>query len=283
MTLGPGFGGEPIAQAQPQPHTWLSAEGAWLCRAWSTADPSTVVIVPPAAGSDAERADGRLASMSGTSGVDGIVHCTQAWHINSAGFVVSDVQPWVSTVGEATSDIEDAARPYPRLRTVVTIAKPKPPARPRLSAPVRSPAPPGPAPTPGGPYNPWGPVPGHPGYAMGDFAGDPNHGYFGYCTWYAWYRHQNEPLMQLGMAYQWAANAPAHGLRTGTSPVVGATAVFQPGVEGAGSGGHVAHVEQVLGGGWFIVSEMNFGLNGGGWGRVDWRYAYVAPGVSFIY
>ncbi len=90
-------------------------------------------------------------------------------------------------------------------------------------------------------------------------------------------------MTKLGMASQWAANAPRYGLRTGTTPVVGATAVFQPGVEGAGSGGHVAHVEQVLGGGWFIVSEMNFGLNGGGWGRVDWRYAYVAPGVAFIY
>jgi surface antigen len=89
--------------------------------------------------------------------------------------------------------------------------------------------------------------------------------------------------MRLGGASQWAWNASRYGLRTGTTPVAGATAVFQPGVEGAGGGGHVAHVESVLGGGWFIVSEMNFGLNGGGWGRIDWRYAYAAPGVSFIY
>jgi surface antigen len=118
---------------------------------------------------------------------------------------------------------------------------------------------------------------------MADFAGDPYGSYFGVCTWYAWYRNQGEPLMKLGNAAQWAWNAASYGLHTGTTPAVGATAVFQPGVEGAGGGGHVAHVEQVLGGGWFLVSEMNFGLNGGGWGRVDYRYAYVAPGVSFIY
>jgi len=118
---------------------------------------------------------------------------------------------------------------------------------------------------------------------MGDFAGDPWAGAFGYCTWYAWYRHQSEPLMRLGSAANWAYAAASFGLRTGTTPVAGATVVFAPGVQGASSGGHAAYVEAVLANGWFIVSEMNFGLNGGGWGRVDWRYAHVGSGVTFIY
>ena len=63
----------------------------------------------------------------------------------------------------------------------------------------------------------------------------------------------------------------------------GATVVFQPGVEGAGGAGHVAHVEAVYPGGWFLISEMNFYWNGGGWGRVDYRFAYARSGVSFIY
>ncbi len=123
---------------------------------------------------------------------------------------------------------------------------------------------------------------GHSAYAMSDFRGDPYASYFGACTWYAWYRHQNEPLMQLGMAYQWAYRAPAFGIRETSVPVVGATAVFQPGVQGASGGGHVAHVEAVYGGGWFLVSEMSFYWNGGGWGRVSYRYAHTGPGVAFL-
>jgi hypothetical protein len=59
--------------------------------------------------------------------------------------------------------------------------------------------------------------------------------------------------------------------------------VFQPNVQGAGGSGHVGHVEQVLDNGWFIMSEMNFYWNGGGWGRVDWRYVHSGSGVAFIY
>lgn len=107
--------------------------------------------------------------------------------------------------------------------------------------------------------------------------------YFGTCTWYAWYRHSNEPLMQLGNAAAWAWNAPRHGLRTGSKPVAGATVVFQPGVQGASGMGHAAHVEKVYSNGWFLVSEMSFYWNGGGWGRVSYRYAHTGSGVTFIY
>jgi surface antigen len=125
-------------------------------------------------------------------------------------------------------------------------------------------------------------VPGHPSYALADFAGDPYAAEYGACTWYAWYRHRNLPLMQLGIAAAWPANASHLGLRVSALPVAGATVIFQPGVEGASALGHAGVVEQVLGGGWFIISEMNFSWNGGGWGRVNYRYAHVGPGVSFI-
>lgn len=124
---------------------------------------------------------------------------------------------------------------------------------------------------------------GRAAYGMHDFGGDPYARVFGQCTWYAWYRHQGEPLMGIGNAAQWAYGARAHGLRTGSTPAVGATAVFQGGVQGASGVGHVAHVEAVYGNGWFLVSEMNFYFNGGGWGRVDYRYVHTGGGVSFIY
>lgn len=237
---------------------------------------------------------------------DGLLgHCTQAWHVDSQTNLVSDDSQWVPNPGGEwpASTVSDSFS-YSRTDTLLALhahhqtASTKPVAhistqrlatqRPTTKSPQSTPTGGG---TNGGTTNApvsgtpgaWTPVPGHPSYGMSDYAGDPWSQYFGYCTWYAWYRHQNEPLMQLGNASQWPWNAPSHGLHVGSTPVVGATVVFQPGVEGAGGGGHAAHVEAVLSGGWFIMSEMNFSWNGGGWGRVDWRYAYVGSGVSFIY
>jgi surface antigen len=139
------------------------------------------------------------------------------------------------------------------------------------------------------PVRPWPPrwaymyVPGHPSFKVNR----PKNGYywwaFGQCTWWAQYKRQDENLRHMGNARYWAAGAASRGYRVGRTPRAGATVVFQPGVEGAGGAGHVAHVEKVYPGGWFLVSEMNFYWNGGGWGRVSYRFAYVRSGVSFIY
>lgn len=288
MTLSPvgsGVGIPSSAHASPA-HTWLSLSGPWLCRTWSTLTPNDAVLVAERNG--VTTATVSLETAAFTSGGT-MTHCTRRWHIDAAGHLISDMPAWVPNPNGDWPEPEGLSP----LRLTYTYAVrhrpvPKPVVRkPRHTAPPAYQSqgnrlPPPPVAPPGG-YNPWAPVPGHPGYGMSDFAGDPYHAYFGFCTWYAWYRHQNEPLMRMGNAAAWAWNAPKFGLRTGTVPVVGATVVFQPGVEGAGSGGHAAHVEVVLGGGWFIVSEMNFVLNGGGWGRVDWRYAYVTSGVTFIY
>jgi CHAP domain len=126
-------------------------------------------------------------------------------------------------------------------------------------------------------YHAFGPVP--------DFRGDPYSSSRGQCAWWAATRRLDERFFHLGnLAYQWAANAPKHGFKTGSAPRVGATVIFQRGVQGASSwGGHAGHVVAVYGGGWFLISEMNFYANGGGWDRVDYRYVHTGSGVSFIY
>lgn len=111
----------------------------------------------------------------------------------------------------------------------------------------------------------------------------PNYYPWGQCTWWAAQQRLDENLEGLGNAWSWAYNASSNGLSTGTTPAVGATVVFQPGVQGASSLGHVAHVVAVNGNGSFQVSEMNYYANGGGFGIVSYRTAYVGWGVSFIY
>ena len=131
------------------------------------------------------------------------------------------------------------------------------------------------------PTNPYMYVPGHPAFTV-----QPNGFYswaFGQCTWWAQWMRRDENLTHMGNAMYWAASAARRGYRVGTVPVAGATVVFQPGVQGAGGAGHVAHVVAVYPGGWFLVSEMNYYWNGGGWGRVDYRFAHAGWGVQFIY
>lgn len=237
-----------------------------------------------------------------------VTHCSLQWHISSDGRLVSDASSWVpnptgawpelTTMALATSPLRATTRavalesmPHkttatastsPLITSVLVMHSKTPPPAPRTT--TTAPATTGTFYTAPGGIGPWTPVPGHPSYAFSDFAGDPYSSEFGVCTWWAWYMRRDEPqLGTLGMAYDWIANARAKGMSVGTTPVVGATAVFQPGVQGAGSGGHAAHVEQLLGGGWFIISEMNFSWNGGGWGRVDYRYVHVGSGVNFIY
>ena len=85
---------------------------------------------------------------------------------------------------------------------------------------------------------------------------------YGQCTWYvATRRHVN----WAGNAWVWFAAAA--GIRPeGHVAVQGAIVVF-----GIGWSGHVAYVEHVNPDGSFVVSEMNYYGNGGGWGRIDRR------------
>lgn len=138
------------------------------------------------------------------------------------------------------------------------------------------------------PLSPWPPsyayaaVPGYSAFGMSDVGGYYSWA-FGQCTWWAQYERRDENLMHMGNAQYWAGGAASRGYKVGSLPSAGATVVFQPGVQGAGGAGHVAHVVKVYPGGWFLISEMNFYWNGGGWGRVDYRFAHSGWGVQFIY
>jgi hypothetical protein len=187
---------------------------------------------------------------------NGVFHCTSHWY-RSGGRLISLNTSWVP--GSGSSSISHSQRAGGGGGSFSSVSFSRAP----------------------GNISSWA-YTGHPAYGMRDFRGDPYGAFFGTCTWYAWFRHSNEPLMRLGSAGQWAYRAGAFGLRTGSTPRVGATVVFQGGVQGADPAGHAAHVEAVYGNGWFLVSEMNFFWNGGGWGRVSYRYAHTGWGVSFI-
>jgi hypothetical protein len=85
---------------------------------------------------------------------------------------------------------------------------------------------------------------------------------YGQCTWYVASRRS---VTWNGNAWLWWYAAA--GIRPeGRVPVEGSIVVFRSGWDG-----HVAYVERVNPNGSFVVSEMNFYENGGGWGRVDER------------
>lgn len=283
ITLSAGAGAveaqSNTAQAAPR-FTWLTLSGQWFCRSWS-GNKGTGISSEDAWGVD------MMAGRADAEDGDTTTHCTTNWHVDANGTLISDDSTWAPNPSGEWPELDDAAPvPLPHTQVVVVTrhALKVTQHRSNTSRTGSAGASNGGASYSSGAYGAWTPVPGHPSYGMSDFGGDPYSGSFGVCTWYAWYRHQSESaLMKLGMADSWARNAPSHGLSVGSSPRVGATAVFQPGVQGAGGSGHVGHVEAILSGGWFIISEMNFTWNGGGWGRVDWRYVHVGSGVSFIY
>ncbi|HEU0026038.1 MAG TPA: CHAP domain-containing protein [Ktedonobacterales bacterium] len=295
--------------------SWTSFQDGQLCRTWSA--PKTAVrelnaSIPAMAAKTAlsvntltfsatsqrdQNAKGYATGLesytvTGATTVS-ITHCADQWHIAADYRLISDAPAWVPNSTGSWPAIDDSGATTLTLYSValktanrasnVTVMRPV-----HKVAAVKPRPKPGSAPAPiipgPGGIGPWTPVPGHPSYGMSDFAGDPYSSMFGVCTWWAWYTRQDEPqLGQLGMAYQWIANARARGMRTGYTPAVGATVVFQPGVQGASGSGHVGHVVQILSGGWFVISEMNFYWNGGGWGRVDYRYVHTGSGVAFIY
>lgn len=96
---------------------------------------------------------------------------------------------------------------------------------------------------------------------------------FGFCNWWVLALHPNQPDILYGKEYT----------RSGT-PVAGAAVWLDPYVQGASSAGHWAQAVAVSPNGyWVLITEMNFYWNGGGWGRVDFRYIHVGPGVVFIH
>ena len=99
---------------------------------------------------------------------------------------------------------------------------------------------------------------------------------YGQCTYYVASRRD---VTWGGNAWAWYRNAA--GIRPeGHVPVEGSIVVF-----GIGWFGHVAYVEHVNPDGSFLVSEMNYYANGGGWALVDRRTVSANDGsiIGFIY
>jgi len=90
-----------------------------------------------------------------------------------------------------------------------------------------------------------------------------NPGAPGQCTWLAELEFHDytgtyiDTLGGNGNAMYWGANAAAHGWTVTSQPTVNSIVVFQPGVDGAGSVGHVAWVTSVSGSNISVV-EMDF-------------------------
>ncbi len=92
----------------------------------------------------------------------------------------------------------------------------------------------------------------------------------------------NESMPDLDARY-WTAEAQAVGLRTGHKPARGALIVFQPGVLGAGSAGHIAYVLRVNRNGSFRIAQMHApNLYQTSYETLPGKAARLA-GLSFIY
>lgn len=107
---------------------------------------------------------------------------------------------------------------------------------------------------------------------------------YGQCTWWADQRYYQlhgvfVPWTINANAWQWVARAEQFHWMVSQMPQVGDILVLQPGVQGAGSLGHVAVVEKVLSNGDVIASSMN-------WGSDPQNVTYVqfapGPGVAFV-
>lgn len=115
-------------------------------------------------------------------------------------------------------------------------------------------------------------------YAAGGNGGAESLYPYGQCTWYVAKKRPDLPYA--GNATNWLASARDNGIETGTVPVPGAVAVFQPGQYGAGRYGHVAYVEAVDPvSKTMTISEYNFTHHL----RWDERANIPWLGVHFIY
>lgn len=115
-------------------------------------------------------------------------------------------------------------------------------------------------------------------------SGGSNHFYYGQCTWWAADRYHaltGEWVPWFGDAYEWYYGALNSGWTVSATPTVPSIMVLMPGVQGASySYGHVAVVEQVLGGGNVMTSNFNWGYND--WGVETMVQFHAQSGVWFL-
>ena len=96
---------------------------------------------------------------------------------------------------------------------------------------------------------------------------------FGYCNWWVRVNHPKHLDITENISYP-----------RGSKPAVGAAVFFDGNEQGATSAGHWAEVVGIDPDNyWVLISEMNFEWRGAGFGRIDYRYIHVSPGVQFVY
>lgn len=259
-----GLGSAPVlaAPAPPAATTSLFVTGSLLCRAWQ---------------------------FDGSSWT----HCTHYWH-RSGSTLISDNPGWVPS---STSVVPSPYVPtwvWQDAQAILGSAGTAPSTDATGAAPASAQTDTQPGTVTDAQVNATDPIcqwcytgiPAQMSPAVVSYQGNPSASVYqvGQCTfWAAYTARPGEDLSWMGDAHLWIASAQARGLPTGTTPRVGATAVFPPNDQGAGDLGHVAHVIAVYGNGWFLVSEMNFSWNGGGFDVVSYRYAQQDGVVRFIY
>ena len=132
------------------------------------------------------------------------------------------------------------------------------------------------------------PYTGRSGLAMlariGQLANSHNAYPFGQCTWWAaqrYYQLHNVfvPWTMNSNAGEWVGRALQFGWHVSSIPIVGSILVLRQNVQGAGSIGHVAIVEQILSDGTVIASSMNWGKHPHAVTNSLFHQGY---GVSFI-
>jgi LysM repeat protein len=95
---------------------------------------------------------------------------------------------------------------------------------------------------------------------------------WGWCNWWPEEMHPN-------LTGEQALQLPRH-----RTPVAGAVVWLDPYEQGASGDGHWAQLVAINPDGyWLLISEMNDNWRGGGWGRVNYRYIHISPGVWFLY
>lgn len=109
---------------------------------------------------------------------------------------------------------------------------------------------------------------------------------YGQCTYWADLRYHQLTGFWVpwgGNAWEWAGGARASGWNVSSSPHIPSIIVLQPGVQGAGSFGHVAVAERMNSDGSVYASNWNWFANGGGWATwSSWNFT-PGPGVSFVW
>jgi surface antigen len=85
------------------------------------------------------------------------------------------------------------------------------------------------------------------------------------------------PSYQLGDAYQWGANASAHGIPVNGTPTIGAVAWWNQ-YAGHGPDGHVAYVEAINGDGTVTISEDVFSA-----GPFSWKIIPAGQPTGYIH